>query len=539
MSLGTYSEESDEEAEIEAQNQLFEQAEDKQIDKEDEQRGHIFVLNPEFQGAQSLTEEDKEDRIVNKTVARLQELMAANGYMRGPPPQNIAGEIEVDSEINFNLNANVNRSIMNHSQGMDKVVRTNPTTQMNAEIGAQAIPATSVETSNSDAMLYQTAVQPGSNRSPNVVVQNKVSTEPNHNKSNRRLSGWGMSSSDEDQVNTSDELNDQINIHLNSLCSHNFSAGNQQDEPVLTTSDGRGDQEIRSRNNANQDGRRLTPPAPTIQQRVDNLIRDAENAKVKINDVQGTNKVVNFSYDNDPMNDLQNKLMHPAMEDKDYLVVAAHVDESVAKKIRGGKYVDFAKILPRDRVQDEQNTCLQTVTMQDGHLGCTSTTDQSSVITSFAKWEQAFHVYSNIYSRQYPQRASELIQYNHVIHTVAMTYSWSNVYAYDIDFRLHMARHPLRSRLVILQQAWNLRLREKNNNFTDRRKKRRDICFRFNRGHCGYRDHCKFDHRCDICGKHGHGAYNCRRGTDRDTERKENLYNHSDRQDKERSNGNS
>ena len=80
-----------EEAEIEAQNQLFEQAEDKQIGKEDEQRGHIFVCNPEFQGVQSLTEEDKEDRIVNKTVARLQELMAANGYMRGPPPQNIAG----------------------------------------------------------------------------------------------------------------------------------------------------------------------------------------------------------------------------------------------------------------------------------------------------------------------------------------------------------------------------------------------------------------------------------------------------------------
>ena len=332
-----------EEAEIEAQNQLFEQAEDKQIGKEDEQRGHIFVCNPEFQGVQSLTEEDKEDRIVNKTVARLQELMVANGYMRGPPPQNIAGEIEVDSEINFNLNANVNRSITNHSQGMDKVVRTNPTTQMNAEIGAQAIPATSVETSNSDATLYQTAVQPGSNRSPNVVVQNKVSTEPNQNKPNRRSSGWGMSSSDEDQVNTSDEFNGQINILFNSLCSHNFSAGNRQDEPVPTTSNGRGDREIRSRNNTNQDGRRLTPPVLTIQQRVDNLIRDAENAKVKINDVQGTNKVVNFSYDNDPTNDLQNKLMHSAMVDKDYLVIAAHVDESVAKKIRGGNTL----ILPR------------------------------------------------------------------------------------------------------------------------------------------------------------------------------------------------
>ena len=53
--------------------------------------------------------------------------MAANGYMRGPPPLNIAGEIEVDSEINFNLNANVNRSMTYHSQGTDKIVKPNPT----------------------------------------------------------------------------------------------------------------------------------------------------------------------------------------------------------------------------------------------------------------------------------------------------------------------------------------------------------------------------------------------------------------------------
>ena len=64
-----------------------------------------------------------------------------------------------------------------------------------------------------------------------------------------------MSSSDEDQVNTSDEFNGQINKLLNSLCSRNFSAGNRQDEPVPTTLNGRGDREIRSRNNANQDGR--------------------------------------------------------------------------------------------------------------------------------------------------------------------------------------------------------------------------------------------------------------------------------------------
>ena len=123
-------------------------------------------------------------------------------------------------------------------------------------------------------------------------------------------------------------------------------------------------------------------------------------------------------------------------------------------------------------------------------------------------------MFLNIYTREFPQCAYELIQYNHIVHTAAMTNTWSNVYAYDIDFRLHMARHPMRLWSVILQQAWNLRLRDKfkENYFSGERKSRRkDICFRFNSGKCTYGDRCKFDHRCGICGKHGHGAHRCRR----------------------------
>lgn len=48
-------------------------------------------------------------------------------------------------------------------------------------------------------------------------------------------------------------------------------------------------------------------------------------------------------------------------------------------------------------------------------------------ISNFSRWEQAFRVFSNIYTRRYPSRAAELIQYNHVIHTAALSFTWENV----------------------------------------------------------------------------------------------------------------
>ena len=63
---------------------------------------------------------------------------------------------------------------------------------------------------------------------------------------------------------------------------------------------------------------------------------------------------------------------------------------------------------------------------------------ETVTINSFSKWEQAFRIFSNIYTKEHPNRASELIQYNHVIHTIASTYTWENVYAYDRQFRMHL-----------------------------------------------------------------------------------------------------
>ena len=43
-------------------------------------------------------------------------------------------------------------------------------------------------------------------------------------------------------------------------------------------------------------------------------------------------------------------------------------------------------------------------------------------INSFNCWEQAFRVFSNVYTREHPHKAAELIQYNHIIHSASLTY---------------------------------------------------------------------------------------------------------------------
>ena len=78
-----------------------------------------------------------------------------------------------------------------------------------------------------------------------------------------------------------------------------------------------------------------------------------------------------------------------------------------------------------------------------------------------------------------------------------------------------MSKFPQRSWSVILQQAWNLRLKDRirHDNFNDRGKpafKSKEICKRFNRGKCHSGSACRYEHRCLGCGKFGHGQHICR-----------------------------
>ena len=99
----------------------------------------------------------------------------------------------------------------------------------------------------------------------------------------------------------------------------------------------------------------------------------------------------------------------------------------------------------------------------------------------------------------------------------AQSYISDNVYLYDKDFRIHMAKHPTRSWSIILQQAWAVRLREKikshsGGSTSDRDVRKADLCKQFNKtGRCSFRSSCRYEHRCSFCFKFGHAVINCRR----------------------------
>ena len=250
------------------------------------------------------------------------------------------------------------------------------------------------------------------------------------------------------------------------------------------------------------------------QERAEQVIREAEKAKARMFDISGKDKL-----------DGLNELMHSVMVDETYKVIGAHVDEATRGKIQSFAYVDLARLLPRDRIVEEEDNHLTWV-QRNGQSCLVPATECESnsgngVISSYSKWHLAFRIYSEILTAKFPYKASELIQYEHVIYMASQTYSWQNVYMYDKDFRIHISKNPLRTWTVILQLAWNMRLKDKisgdrtyfkGNNGSATKK---EPCRCFQHGRCNYGLNCKFEHRCTICTKFGHGTYMCRRRMDR------------------------
>ena len=227
-----------------------------------------------------------------------------------------------------------------------------------------------------------------------------------------------------------------------------------------------------------------------------------------------------------------NPLHFTAKIDESYSVVGAPIDESIRSKIACGEYVDFGKLLPKDRVLMKEDGRMELVIKNGKTYWVPASAADVVVINNFSKWEQAFSVFSNIYTNRYPHRSSELIQYNHVIHSISGLYTWDNVYSYDKEFRIHIANHPERSWSVILQQAWTMKLRDRLNphysggsggqgghgNSHDNAKGKGQVstgepCRRYNKGHCNFGTRYRYDHQCAYapCGKFGYSILNCRK----------------------------
>ena len=87
----------------------------------------------------------------------------------------------------------------------------------------------------------------------------------------------------------------------------------------------------------------------TPEEKVQGMIRQAENAKARIFSTPGNkNTAQDF--------ELNGNLLSPsAVIDEGYFVVGAHLDENTINKIGKGEYVNFGKLLPKDKVTAEED----------------------------------------------------------------------------------------------------------------------------------------------------------------------------------------
>ena len=85
------------------------------------------------------------------------------------------------------------------------------------------------------------------------------------------------------------------------------------------------------------------------------------------------------------------------MIDNEYMLVGAHIDEATYNEIIEGKYVDFGKLIPRDRIAVEEDQRLEMI-IKGGKTYWVPATETTSIY-NVIKWQQAFRVYSNIYTK--------------------------------------------------------------------------------------------------------------------------------------------
>ena len=151
------------------------------------------------------------------------------------------------------------------------------------------------------------------------------------------------------------------------------------------------------------------------------MIKEAEASKARMYSTPGNDKLVDGLV-NQFLNGIrqQQETQHSAMVDENYQMIGANLDIGIVDKIINHKYVDFTRLLPKDcAVIREEDHHIEIVN-KGGYTYFVLVSDREcGSLSSFQKLEQAFKIYSNVYTRKYPHKASELIQCNHIICTAS------------------------------------------------------------------------------------------------------------------------
>ena len=204
-------------------------------------------------------------------------------------------------------------------------------------------------------------------------------------------------------------------------------------------------------------------------------------------------------------------------DEDDIFQIACHVDSVTRAKIQRGEYVDLEKLIPRpfEERRQEQDDSIDMVS-KDGQHFILPVKKKSKYdrITGIKKWDEAFRIYLAIYSQANPERSAEIMQYQHTIHTAAVSFIWENVAQYDFLFRTRLGKKPGRNWARMNTQLWAMcmttnRAVHTSNVTSSSNSSKKDCCWRYNRNKCTRPNDCKFEHRCSQCGSFSHIYLNC------------------------------
>ena len=164
------------------------------------------------------------------------------------------------------------------------------------------------------------------------------------------------------------------------------------------------------------------PEVDSMKERAKNSTLTSEKFKATIEPPKRRMSGDSYIFNNEPS----------VLTDDDFFHLTCHIDVSVKEKMERGEFVDLEKLLPKGgnaQVQDR----LEWI-HKDGSTFLAPVSQRDNKISSVRKWDQAFRIYATFYSGANPHRSKEIWQYVDVIHTAAASYSWDNVYNYDVTF---------------------------------------------------------------------------------------------------------
>ena len=257
--------------------------------------------------------------------------------------------------------------IVEASQLANQTPKFNKVKDKSMTMGMQSVvnrrPANQGEDDCSVAMVYRNAV--------------KIVDSNNNGTGNEIANRKRESSSSDEPLDTSDEL-DKLAVGGISIQTEK----NINVEQFIS--------DVREQSEFNK-GRCIDEPRcgmerqNTPEQATEKILKEVERYKARVYDVQGK---IDWE-----------KTYHSALLDEDYLLVGNYVDDITRNNIAKGEYVDFVKLMPRDKIgTEDEYQCMEMVNKGGLSYWMPVTDRDNTAITSYSRWEQAFRMFSNLYT---------------------------------------------------------------------------------------------------------------------------------------------